>query len=130
MRPIARSLSLLTGMCTEKAPRATFNTGGFSAGLSGGWHAGIPSCGVIGKLMYLALDILMVLLGVAILWKRDRLARYAARWQKGHARTMPWAYPGWLGRVYTSERAWRMFIPLFGLAFLAFGLLWLWQGVY
>jgi hypothetical protein len=42
-----------------------------------------------------------------------------------------WAYPGRIGRVYTSEWAWRnVFVPVLGLAFLLVGFLWLWKGAY
>src|SRR3989304_10506980 len=65
------------------------------------------------------------------LWKRDRLARSSARWQQRQARAASWAYPGWLGRVYTSETAWRIaFVPLLGLALIVVGLVYLWRGVY
>ena len=44
---------------------------------------------------------------------------------------MAWLYPGGFGRWYTSEKAWRTFlIPVPAVAFLLFGLLWLWKGVY
>jgi hypothetical protein len=39
-------------------------------------------------------------------------------------------YPGTLGRVYKSEKAWRdVFVPILGVAFLAVGLIWLWKGM-
>jgi hypothetical protein len=79
--------------------------------------------------MNVAIDVLIVLLGVAMLWKRDRLARYVAGWEQRLARAFPRLYFGPLGRIYKSERAWRFFIPLFGLACILFGLFYLWRGV-
>lgn len=81
--------------------------------------------------MGVAIGILLILLGLAMLWKRDRLARYAARLQQTRSRHMPWMYFGVLGRIYTSERAWRItFIPLLGLTSVLIGSLWVWQGVH
>lgn len=80
--------------------------------------------------MYFAIDVLIVLFGVAMMWKRDRLARYIAHWEQSLARVFPRLYFGPIGRIYKSERAWRIFIPLFGLACVLFGLLYLWRGVY
>jgi hypothetical protein len=61
---------------------------------------------------------------------RERLARYIARVQQTLSRAWPWAYPGIIGRFYTSEKAWRIFIPVLGVAYATFGLLWLWKGAY
>lgn len=84
----------------------------------------------MGWLMF-AIEVLIVLIGAAMLWKRDRLARHVARRQQDLARAMPRAYPGRIGRVYTSEWAWRnVFVPVLGLTFLLVGLLWLWKGAY
>jgi uncharacterized iron-regulated membrane protein len=81
--------------------------------------------------MYLLFDILLVLLGAAMFWYRRPLGSYMARVQQDQARSCPWLYPGRLGRRYTSEKAWRTFlIPALAVAFLLFGLLWLWKGVY
>jgi hypothetical protein len=81
--------------------------------------------------MYLFLDILLVLFGVSIIWYRERLARCMARVQQTLSRAWPWAYPGVIGRCYTSEKAWRnFFIPVLGVAYAIFGLLWLWKGAY
>jgi hypothetical protein len=80
--------------------------------------------------MYFLLAILLVLLGASMLWYRDRLARYIARVQQTLSRAWPWAYPGVIGRFYTSEKVWRIFIPILGVAYATFGLLWLWKGAY
>jgi hypothetical protein len=80
--------------------------------------------------IHLAIDILIVLFGVAMLLKRDRLARFIADWQQSLARAFPRLYFGPLGRIYKSEKAWRIFIPLFGLAFVLFGSLYLWRRAY
>ena len=81
--------------------------------------------------MYLLFDILIVVLGISMFWYRDPLSRYTARVQREQSREWPWLYPGRLGRWYTTERAWRTFlIPGVAVAFLLFGLLWLWKGVY
>jgi hypothetical protein len=74
--------------------------------------------------------VLLVLLGFAMLWFRGRLARSIARVEQKQARAWPGLYPGTLGRVYTSEKAWRdVFVPVLGVAFLAVGLIWLWKGM-
>jgi predicted membrane protein len=81
--------------------------------------------------MYLLLDILLVVLGASMLWYRERLARYIARVQQHQSRAWPWAYPGIIGRFYTSEKAWRnVFIPILAFASLFVGVLWLWKGAY
>jgi predicted membrane protein len=81
--------------------------------------------------MYFLLDILLVFLGASMLWYRERLARYLARVQQNHSRAWPWAYPGIIGRLYTSEKAWRnVFIPILAVASLFVGVIWLWEGVY
>jgi hypothetical protein len=80
--------------------------------------------------MYFLLAILLVLLGVSMLWYRERLARYIAPLQQTLSRAWPWAYPGVIGRFYRSENAWRIFIPILGVAYATFGLLWLWKGAY
>jgi heme exporter protein D len=36
-----------------------------------------------------AIEVLIVLIGAVMLWKRDRLARYVARRQQARARAMP-----------------------------------------
>jgi hypothetical protein len=67
--------------------------------------------------MYLLLDILLVVLGASMLWYRERLARYMARVQQNQSRAWPWAYPGIIGRFYTSHKAWRnVFIPIYWLS--------------
>jgi hypothetical protein len=74
--------------------------------------------------VYLLFDILLVLLGASMLWYRERLARYMARVQQSQSRAWPWAYPGIIGRVYTSEKAWRnVFIPILAVASLFAGVL-------
>jgi predicted membrane protein len=81
--------------------------------------------------MYLLLDVLLVLLGASMLWYRERLARCIARVQQNQSRAWPWAYPGIIGRFYTSEKAWRnVFIPILAVAFLCVSVLWLWKGAY
>jgi len=81
--------------------------------------------------MYLALDILLVFLGASMLWYRERLARCMARVQQNQSRAWPWAYPGIIGRFYTSEKVWRnFFIPILAAASLFVGVVWLWKGVY
>jgi hypothetical protein len=48
-----------------------------------------------------------------MIWYRERLARYTARVQQNQSRAWPWAYPGIIGRIYSSEKAWRnVFIPI------------------
>jgi hypothetical protein len=48
---------------------------------------------------------------------RERLARYMARVQQNQSRAWPWAYPGIIGRFYTSEKAWRnVIIPTLAVA--------------
>lgn len=79
------------------------------------------------KAMLLLVGVFQVLLGVALLWHRERLARYMAGVQHDQSRASPWFYPGIVGRLYTSERAWRnFFVPVLALASVAFGLMWLW----
>jgi hypothetical protein len=81
--------------------------------------------------MYLLFDILLVVLGAAMLLYRKPLGRYMARVQQDQARAWPWMYPGRLGRWYASEKAWRgLFIPAVALATMLLGLLWLWRGAY
>ena len=81
--------------------------------------------------MYLLLDILLVLLGASMLWYRQRLARHMARVQQNQSRAWPWAYPGIIGRICTSEKAWRnVFIPILAVAWLFMGVLFLWKGAY
>jgi hypothetical protein len=81
--------------------------------------------------MLLLIGALLVLLSVAMLWKRERLARYMARVQENQSRVWPSFYPGIVGRLYTSERAWRsFFVPVLALACLAFGVAWLWGGLH
>jgi hypothetical protein len=81
--------------------------------------------------MYLLFDILLVVLGAAMLLYRKPLGRYMARVQQYQARAWPWMYPGRLGRWYTSEKAWRsLFIPAFALATMLLGRLWLLEGAY
>jgi hypothetical protein len=81
--------------------------------------------------MYFLLDILLVLLGASMLLYRQRLARYFARVQQNQSRAWPWAFPGIIGRFYTSETAWRnVFIPVLATASLFVGVLWLWKGAY
>jgi hypothetical protein len=64
-------------------------------------------------------------------WYRERLARYMARVQQNQSRPWPRAYPGIIGRLYTSEKAWRnVFIPILAVASLFVGVIWLWKGVY
>jgi heme exporter protein D len=46
------------------------------------------SCGVMAWLVF-AIEVLIVLIGAVMLWKRDRLARYVARRQQARARAMP-----------------------------------------
>ena len=75
-----------------------------------------------------AIEVLIVLIGAAMLWKRDRLAHHAARWQRDLARGM---HPAPTGHVYASYRAWRnVFVPVLGLTFLLVGLILLWKGDY
>jgi hypothetical protein len=74
--------------------------------------------------------VLLVLLGVAMLWFRGRLAHSIARVEQRQAHAWPRFYPGTLGRVYKSEKAWRdVFVPILGVAFLAVGLIWLRKGM-
>ena len=81
------------------------------------------------RVVYLLLDILIVLIGASLLLYRGQLARYIAGVQQTLSRAWPWAYPGVIGRFYTSESAWRhFFIPVLGVAFVIFGLVWLWNG--
>ena len=81
--------------------------------------------------MYLVFEILLVVLGASMLWYREPLARYVARVQQDLSRAWPWAYPGILGRFYSSEKAWRnFFIPVLAVAWLLVGALWLWKGAY
>jgi len=81
--------------------------------------------------MYLLLDIFLVLLGASMLWYRERLARYLARVQQNESHAWPWAYPGIIGRFYTSEKAWRnVFIPILAVASLSVGVIYLWKSVY
>jgi hypothetical protein len=61
--------------------------------------------------------VLLVLLGVAMLWFRGRLAHSIARVEQRQAHAWPRFYPGTLGRVYKSEKAWRdVFVPILGVA--------------
>ena len=81
--------------------------------------------------MYLLFDILLVILGAAMLLYRKPLGRHMARVQQDQARAWPWMYPGRLGRWYTSDKAWRgLFIPALALVTMLLGLLWLWKGAY
>jgi hypothetical protein len=74
--------------------------------------------------------VLLVLAGVAMLWFGGQLAHSIARLEQKLARAWPSLYPGILGRVYTSEKAWRdVFVPVLGIAFLAVGLIWLRKGM-
>ena len=81
--------------------------------------------------MYLLLDILLVFLGASMLWYRERLARHIARVQQNQSRAWPWAYPGIIGRLHTSEKVWRnVGIPILAVSLICMGAVWLWKGAY
>jgi hypothetical protein len=66
-----------------------------------------------------------------MLWYRERLARHMAQVQQTQSRAWPWAYPGIIGRSYTSEKAWRnVFIPILAVAWLFVGMILLWKSAY
>jgi hypothetical protein len=75
-----------------------------------------------------AIEVLIVLIGAAMLWKRDRLAHHVARWQRDLGSVM---HPGPTAHIYTAHRAWRnVFVPALGLTFLLVGFLLLWKRDY
>jgi predicted membrane protein len=81
--------------------------------------------------MFLVLEVLIAFLGASMFWYRKRLARHMARMQRTLSQALPWAYPGIVGRVYTSEKVWQdVFIPMLAVACLFVGVVWLWKGAY
>jgi hypothetical protein len=75
-----------------------------------------------------AIEVLIVLIGATMLWKRDRLAHRMAGWQRDLASVL---HPAPMAHIYSSHRAWRnVLVPVAGLTFVLGGLLLLWKGAY